>query len=56
MAWTNQSKNIATYVKDINYLLKQSLDYLLLETGDKIVLQRSSGHKTTADWTNQSKN
>lgn len=47
MAYANDSKPSSSYSNDIkpssttNYLLKEDSFYLLLETGDKIVLARS---------------
>lgn len=44
MSWTNLSKNLATFAnmaKNVLYgfLLKEDGFYLLLETGDKIILE-----------------
>jgi len=48
MSWSNLSKNLATFVNTaksvlLGYLLKEDGFYLLLETGDKIILEESSG-------------
>lgn len=65
MSWTNATKNSTTFsniaknaatfanaVKHIlvNFLLKEDSSYLLLETGDKIILEDSS------PWSYQAKN
>ena len=57
--WTNLSKNIAAYTnmaKTLTYdfLLKEDGGYLLLETGDKIILEQSTGSAPT--YTNMTKN
>ena len=43
--WTNLTKNLADA-----FLLKEDGSYLLLETGDKIILEQSGS------WSNQTKN
>lgn len=65
-SWTDASKNTATWsdqskAGDNSYLLKEDSFYLLLETGDKIVLSYGSTDftdqtKNTSSWTNTSKN
>jgi hypothetical protein len=51
--WTNES------VISNSYLLKEDSFYLLLETGDKIVLSRGTEYtnesKSSDSWTNESK-
>lgn len=43
--WTNLTKHLA-----LAFLLKEDGFFLLLETGDKIILEQSNA------WTNQTKN
>jgi hypothetical protein len=53
--WTNEIKPAS----DNSFLLKEDTFFLLLETGDKIVLTRSlewtNESKTTTSYTNESK-
>jgi hypothetical protein len=66
MSYANQSKNTSSWTNqsktgDNSYLLKEDSFYLLLETGDKIVLSYGSADftnqtKNTSSWANMSKN
>ena len=65
MSWSNITKNAATFantVKNIllGFLLKEDGYYLLLETGDRIILEESNlysnSSKNSASYTNQTKN
>lgn len=56
--WAGISKNVASFsniAKTLvhDFLLKEDGGYLLLETGDKIILEQSTG--TGVTWSNQSK-
>lgn len=49
MSWSNITKNLATFANAVKhflleYLLKEDGGFLLLETGDKIVLDQSSAY------------
>lgn len=67
-SWSNLTKNIASWSDAIKhaisnyFLLKEDGFYLLLETGDKIILEDSGGagwsnaSKSTTSWGNQTKN
>lgn len=50
-SWSGQTKSAGSGVSD--FLLKEDGGYLLLETGDKIILEQSSGGPIT--WTAQNK-
>ena len=68
MAWTNQSKNSASYSNQSknsaswgnqskggnDFLLIENGSYLLLEIGNKIILEQSVAGAIS--WTNQNKN
>ena len=59
MSWTNTNKNSASWGNSSKtlfqeFLLKEDGGYLLLETGDKIILEQSIPSIPT--WTNASKN
>lgn len=49
--WTNQGKNQGANTPT-TYLLKEDGDFLLLESGDKIILTDAV---VTVTWTNQTK-
>ena len=54
-AWNNQNKNTSNFSNiekssTASFLLKEDSFYLLLESGDKIVLSYGT------DWSNQTKN
>lgn len=51
--WTNIVKNVANWLTNY-FLLKEDGDYLLLETGDKIIIGGSRASRNTS-WSNQSK-
>jgi len=56
MAFSNQTKNSSTIDDGVDFLLKEDEFFLLLETGDKIVLNQSTNAKSHSDWDNQNKN
>jgi hypothetical protein len=65
MTWTNQTKHSSSFTNETKhsssfdngvwYLLQEIGDYLLQESGGKIVLQKSWNFKTPITWTNQTK-
>lgn len=52
---TNISKNLSAIDRGLYFLLQESLNYLLQENGDKIVLEQSSGYKNLSSLTNMQK-
>jgi hypothetical protein len=53
--FSNKSKPNTTWSDGIAYLLTQSLGFLLLESGGKIILDQSFNNKPSNTWVNISK-
>lgn len=53
---TNTAKTSTAFDNGVGYLLKEDTFYLLLETGDKIILNQSWNDKYVPVFTNISKN
>ena len=54
--WTGTNRTETTWDSTVGFLLKESLDFLLLETGDRIMLDQSTFFRSPATFTNSIRN